>query len=185
MLSRNSRTALGDARSLPFIRDLVEFGTSKARPTDIIVLTNDDTFFCSGLTYLILNRVPWCGAAFAFRWDFKRLARLDRPEIREGRKNMGADLFAFTGKWWLDHGNEYPDMLLGCETWDWIMRELIRLRGGVELFECIFHEKHSAFWAMHRLENVGNRHNRALACAWLHEHSLPCSIGSYSILNTE
>jgi hypothetical protein len=70
------------------------------------------------------------------------------------------------------HGDEYPDMVMGREACDMVLRQLIKRTGGVEIPQCIYHEKHPSFW-----EKVGNKEslpsnrlNRAMAKNWLAEN---------------
>jgi len=174
-LERNSGEL--DDRRIPFLKDLIDFTVrhKHLKADAIVVFTNDDTCFTPGLTQMILREVGMKGAAFAKRRDFKqRLSRLlDAHEIRKAYFYTGQDLFAFTVEWWKQHKDEMPDMLIAFEAWDWILRELILLHGGGELFDAIYHEYHPAYWQEHRLELKGNIYNRNLARKWLTEHKLP------------
>ena len=174
VLTRSSKTVLQDTAALPFVKDMIALGCQKAKDDDIIVLTNDDICFVPGLTQQIIKTVGARGSAFAHRWDARVLVRpLDPIEIRNLSWYAGQDLFAFTGGWWRQHEQEFPDMLLGYEAWDRIFKELVSVTGGGELYEAIYHEKHRSMWAAQRLAAAGNKYNRCLARQWLKEHNLP------------
>ena len=189
-VKRTSELCGDSDRKLPFVKDIVELALKKGRssPTNvlpddtIIVLTNDDTCFVPGISQMILRQVGMAGAVFAHRFDFyARLSRLLEPaEIRRGTPHPGQDLFAFTVRWWKAHADEFPDFVLGCEAWDWILRELIKKYCGGEIVEGVYHEWHPPFWAQHRLENKANVYNRNLAREWLAQHGLPLGMLDFS-----
>ena len=85
----------------------------------------------------------------------------------------GTDLVAFTKRWWLEHGSEFPDMVLACECWDLVMRNLIKIHGGIELFEAIYHEIHHAwwYWSDNFKNNPGNHWNRKLSTEFFRARS--------------
>jgi len=169
------RTAagLGD-RPLPYVRDMVDQAFRLCeRDDDIIVLINADIGFTPGLTGHILDRAARHGAAYAHRWDFTHISRPARSEaeVRKARWYPGSDLFVFTRRWWKQHGALFPDMLLGREAWDMVMRNLIKKVSGfeTELHHAIWHERHASMWEQ-QPDCPGNRHNRTLAEAWLRRH---------------
>lgn len=174
---RRSSKSFGDTRSMPFIRDLVEDAITRgqANPEDVIVLTNDDVSFVEGLG-------AWIGetsdqrAAWANRWDFRKLQNFLPTEIvRTGIWCVGTDCFAFTVGWWNLHKQTYPDFVLGCEAWDWVLREVIRDSGGFEIHAMLYHQHHQSFWQSgdNRYKNPGNHHNQKLAKRWLVDHGKP------------
>jgi len=170
-------TAVGDTRPLPFIKDVIEHGYQNASALDenaLILLTNTDTCLTPGFAHT-LQRLEG-EAYYSHRRDF---ARLDRPlahnEIENGHWYPGSDLFVFTPRWWEAHREEMPDMILGAEGWDKILRELIKLTGGGEIHGCCYHERHESKW-----ERAGARENapsnvycRHLMKKFLTEHGLP------------
>lgn len=176
MFSRSSRTELKDVRRLPFIKDMIALGVNDAEEEDIIVLTNNDTCFMKGIGKAILRDVRKSGCLWAHRWDFNDLQVEPKPhQLFDGQLYVGVDLFAFTVAWWKQHGQEYPDMLLGSEAWDWMMRELMKLNRGVEWNTGIFHQRHDPFWGHPRNKNSNpaQLHNKRLAREFLTKHKLP------------
>ena len=171
-------TSVGDTRALPFIKDVIEHGYQNASALSedkaFILLTNNDTCLTPGFAHH-LQRLDG-EAYFSHRRDF---ARLDRPlthnEIENGHWYPGSDLFVFTPQWWEAHRDEMPDMILGAEGWDKILRELIKLTGGGEIHGCCYHERHESAWERNgaRENAPSNVYSRHLAKKFLTEHGLP------------
>lgn len=163
-LRRSSKTAMRDPRTLPFLRDLLDFALRQATDADLIVFTNDDVVFAPGLTDSLYH-VEHC--AWASRHEFTRLPTLPTClDIIGARKHCGCDLFAMTPDWWRTNRSDYPDMLVACEAVDLILRNLMRETGGVELHGALAHEEHIGHWQRNR-SDPGARHNRRLAEQWL------------------
>lgn len=165
----SSDSPINDERSAPFLRDVVDWAAEDAAPSDIIAWSNCDVSPAPGLTGQILDVVGSHGAAYTHRWDFHRA--LDKPfrsesEVVAGEWYPGSDAFFFTVEWWRKHRGEYPDMLLGREHVDEVMRQLVKRHGGLEIHGAIYHEKHPSFWDLNRATNPGNLHNRRLARKW-------------------
>ncbi len=168
-LRRTARTALGDSRKLPFVRDLLDKATARALGKGLVVFSNNDVIFAVGLTDTLRN-VELC--AFASRHEFVRLPQAPTClEILCARKHCGADLFAMTPAWWRAHRRDYPDMLLGAPAWDMVMRRLMQLTGGIELHAALAHEEHLSHWLTHRSDPSAT-YNEALAAEWLAERDL-------------
>ncbi len=161
-----------DPRPMPFWRDMIDLAMAN-NPADgeIIALTNADVCFVPGLTGIVMDAVTRHGAAYTHRWDFHRpisAPLANEAEIRRGEWYPGSDAFFFSAGWWRENGHEFPDMILGREKNDEVLRLLIKRHGGVEIPGAIYHEKHPSFWEHHgQLEkNPGNQFNRALAAKW-------------------
>lgn len=166
-------TKIGDPAPLPFIHDMVNEAIAGAGDSDIIFLTNADICVYPEIGDEIARICEDKGSCYAYRWDFERLdALLTKEDIPKGRWYIGCDGFAFTKKWWTTWSGNYPDFVLGRETWDWIMRALISETGGGELQKAIYHETHQSPWKIGRLYQPGNLYNRSYARAWLEERGL-------------
>lgn len=169
-LSQNARDSatLGDPRPMPYVADVIDHVLTRDPPdSDIVAFTNADVCFTPGLTGWILDLVPRHQAAFTHRWDFKRLTAplANEAAVKRGKWYPGSDAFFFTVAWWKLHRLEYPDMLLGREQCDEVLRQLVKRTGGIEIKGAIYHEKHRSFWEANG-DNPGNRHNRILARRW-------------------
>ena len=168
-------TSVG-AKPLPFVRDMIAAArAATSKPDDILCIANADIGFTAGITGLILMGCQRYGAVFAHRWDFHKVnegsdvTAITEARVRRGRWYAGSDLFAFTVKWWDEHGHKFPDMLLAREGWDMILRNLIKSTKGSEIHQAIWHERHPSLWEQQpNLE--GNNYNRRLAKNWLDTH---------------
>jgi len=169
-LGRDS-SRIGDDRGLSFIKDIID--SVKAEPDDVIVFTNTDTCLRKGFWW---ESRRLSKPLHGHRYDFANLSRpLDATEITTGKWYPGSDIFAFAKGWWDSRKADFPDMLIGAEGWDKIMRSLINIYGGDEAFAACYHERHDAAWSRRdmRRNDAANRHNRVLAKRWLQAHALP------------
>lgn len=163
---------INDERPIPFMHDVINHAFQPGwQPDDVIAWTNADSCFVPGITGLILDAVHRYGAAYTHRWDFHRKLDVALPNesaIRRGEWYPGTDACFFTMEWWMRHKDEYPDMLVGREQNDEVLRQLIKARGGVEIPAAIYHEKHPSFWEHHgrRMNGLGNQWNQRLARKW-------------------
>ena len=166
---RTSRD-FGDTRTLPFIHDMVEQAVAKTRkPTDVVILINADICLTPWGADAIERAVERYGACHCTRLNFPRPMRevKHRSQLTGGIWFAGTDLVAFSVKWWTEHKAEVPDMVLACECWDLVMRNLINITGGVDVPDAIYHETHDNYWydgARSRpREFPGNAHNQRLS----------------------
>lgn len=158
------------------IKDIIQCGIEMHHDDfGIIVVTNNDTCFSPGITSQIIRACEVAGSGYAHRWDspVPLVCPLNAWEIRNLEWYPGCDLFCFTVAWWKQFRDDFPDMVIGCEAWDRIMRELIRSTGGSELIEAIYHERHESKWEVERMTHPGNIHNRKLAREWLKARGMP------------
>lgn len=170
---RNAHTALGDSKAVPYVRDLIEFGLASCFADDVLLVTNDDTVLMPDALPKIAEGVRKYGSIWGARSEFRRL---DSPpsmtSLAGSYKHVGADLFAFTRGWWEKNGREFPDMVLAFENWDYIMRGIINMTGGKELFYLAAHECHPSYWLQNR-NSPASIHNRNLSHGWLNTHKMP------------
>lgn len=171
-VSRSSRD-FGDTRTLPFIHDMVEQAVAKTRkPTDVVILINADICLTPWGADAIERAVEQYGACHCTRSNFPKPMRevKHRSQLSGGVWFAGTDLVAFSVKWWTEHKAEFPDMVLACECWDLVMRNLINITGGVDVPDAIYHEIHDSYWydgARSRpREFPGNAHNQKLSKAF-------------------
>lgn len=166
---RSART-LGDARDLPFVKDMVEATiiANDLHDEDVVLLTNSDACFCEGIAYELHHLCGLHGACYTHRWDFPwSVEHITRAGIHTGKWYPGSDAFAFTVRWWRAHRADYPDMLMGAEYVDAVLRQLIKLRAHPtsELHLAVYHEQHPNEWSRNRM-SPANLHNARLARAW-------------------
>ena len=168
-VARSSRD-FGDTRTLPFIHDMVEQAVAKTRkPTDVVILINADICLTPWGADAVERAVEKYGACHCTRLNFPRPMRevKHRSQLTGGVWFAGTDMVAFSVKWWTEHKAEFPDMVLACECWDLVMRNLINITGGVDVPDAIYHEIHDNYWydgARSRpREFPGNAHNQRLS----------------------
>lgn len=177
LLTRNSQTAFKDTRPMPFIKDLIAktIELKHPRPSEILVLTNDDICFSPNFGKW-LQEVKDHRPAWSNRWDFGSITgTLTTQQVRTGIWCVGTDSFAFTRKWWEGNQSQFPDMVLGCEAWDWLLRDIMRFAGGFEIHAMTYHQMHGSYWCTNnnRYTIPGNVHNQRLAKKWLRSKGLP------------
>jgi hypothetical protein len=181
---RRSSLQVGSKTQVPFVRDLIEKAVNASKSSgngsgsDLIVLTNSDTCFARGLSKAILSEINVHPAIASHRYDFNhRLFEFYSPsQAIRGNFYPGCDLFAFTLEWWEQNGSSFPDMLLGREGWDLVLREIIRRTGGtVWTYGMIYHEAHPSLWFSKGFKDrdPSQLHNIRLAQSFLRKHKLP------------
>jgi hypothetical protein len=165
---------IGDARDLPFVVDMVEaaIATHQLNDHDVVLLTNSDACLADGITFELQHLCALHGACYTHRWDFPwSVEHIDRKGIHTGKWYPGSDAFAFTVWWWRKHSAAYPDMLMGAEYVDAVLRQLIKRHAHpqAELHLAVYHEQHANAWSRDR-HSAANLHNARLARAWFAQH---------------
>jgi hypothetical protein len=158
-------------RSVPYFRDVIDYGAIRSpEAREILVYTNADIMVRSNASMLIAATLQGKEACYAFRQDFPSITKvLGDDEIVRGGDYCGSDLFAFRVGWWRQYGSNFPDMLIGTEAWDAVLRVLIDMsQPGPDnaIPNLIYHERHPSMW-----ENPKNRYSlpsqkRNLRLAW-------------------
>lgn len=178
--------------NLPIIEELIDTGAKKCvNDNDIILFTNFDICLTTDCYDRVIESCDKHGCTFSFRRDF--IGVLDKPLtkqqlLKQTQWYVGADLFAFTKKWWKKNVNELPSgQLLGRPTWDWVLRiqmgrsigdtnvwseELEKQGSQVETPGVIYHEKHESYWEKPRNHKLpSNVRNVAIAYQWMCRNS--------------
>ena len=160
-----SSADMGDPRPAPFFKDIINYGMSYARDEDIVVYCNRDIFLTSHAPERIIAGVKQNGMAVAWRRNFKPKEGRIYKHVTNAKKDGGVDLLAFTPKWWKTYSAEIPDMLIGRECYDWVIRRMAEELHGNSVYvdDVIGHEFHDSFWKKNKKTNPGQQHNRALA----------------------
>lgn len=166
-------------RKFPYLKDVFDSAFKRTRSgSDILVYTNADICVSTDCSKRIEAHLENRGACYAFRRDFGRLeAPIPDSSIQQGENYPGTDLFAFRASWWADNGRYFPDMILGREAFDPVMRVLMENTNHLKplsLPNLIYHERHGAptgsvYWEdpRHRYTLPGQLHNLRLAYDWL------------------
>lgn len=172
------------AGAVPYIKDILNAAASGKQNQDIIVFTNSDICVSPDCCFKIAAAFQSINAGYCFRRDFGRLdAPLPATAIKKGCHYVGSDLYAFRAGWWRRYGPEFPDMLLGRECWDAVLRLLIddtHPKQNPTLCDLIYHEKHASTWEKPNNKRIlaSQLHNVNLARQWMLASGLnPQTIG--------
>jgi hypothetical protein len=160
---------------LLYVHDILDHAAEGMAPNDIISFSNADVGCIRGITGYVLDACREHGCAFAHRWDADRINTPITTEHEIGanlRWYPGSDWFWMTAKWWREHKAEMPDMVIGREYWDCVLRQIMKRYGAREIAKSIWHEKHPSLWDRpgNRQTLPGNVHNRTLANRWFAEN---------------
>lgn len=175
-LPRSSKD-IGDDREMPIFHDLINWAMKFAQPEDVVAYINRDCSLTTHAPERILKSIEKNGgAAVAFRRNIKdpEPGRLYKSVLNHA-PDGGFDLFAFTPKWWNDHKSEFPEMYIGRESYDTVLRNLIEEVASGETLkslrtdfwnnpfytdDVIWHTDHVPYWQEHKLTSPSQKHNR-------------------------
>lgn len=161
-----SSSELGDPRPVPYVKDLIDYGMLFATRDDIVVIANRDICLTTTAPGRISEGVEMGDgftAAIRRNWPQMPSHRLRRT-VLNCKPDGGYDLFAMTRLWWMKHRGTMPDMLLGREAWDTVLRRIAEDAVGKDAYvdDATYHEYHHSFWLKEKLTNPGQIHNRRL-----------------------
>ena len=162
---------VGDDKPVPYIKDLFDLGAAMAQEEDIIVYANRDICLTQDAAEKIRESVAGSnGICCAIRRNIYRPLQPGKiyKTVLNCWPDNGIDLFAVTPKWWREHREKIPDLLIGREAWDAVFRWMAadELPAGSTAFlmdDVIYHEFHDSMWIKERTTNKGQLHNRELA----------------------
>lgn len=155
-VGRRSSALVGDPRSMPFVRDMVAAAFADGNH-GICVISNNDIQFDAKLGGAIRDACERWGCYWAYR--------LDHPG---GTTDQGADVFAFTAKWWRLHEHFFPDFILGYPCWDDCLVRMMMWSGCAEQPRLYYHEPHGASDHRTRAHGPGHNYNIELMRQWCH-----------------
>ncbi len=167
-----SSLSIGDSRQLPFVKDVIDGAMSEVKQDGIIVLTNADTCLFPEAAAAIRREMNGRPCICSGRID---VPRCDHPfkqaELSGRRIYVGTDVFAFTPSWWNSIKDDFPDMLLACEGWDFVLWKMMeRTNPSARLkYALCYHEMHQPYWIANLLDNPGQQHNRKLGREWAYK----------------
>lgn len=161
---RSSRD-MGDPRPVPYLKDVLDYGCKYARPEDVIVYCNKDAFLTTHAPERIIESVNRNGMAVAWRRNLNPSPGRMYKDVTNAKRDGGADLIAITPAWWGEHSKNYPDMLIGRECFDWVIRIMAEELHGKSIYvdNVVGHIPHESFWKKNKKTNPGQIHNRSLA----------------------
>jgi len=162
-----------EGRELPYLKDLFDAGCKALQPEDIIIYSNADIMVRSDCTLRIVQHMQHSDGCYGYRMDFGH--RIDRPlpdsDFSKGNLYAGSDLVAFRVLWWTTYRPKMPDMILGREATDPVLRTLVDETNPEtapnEIIGIIAHERHggAGYWEHpdNRYRLKGQMHNLTLA----------------------
>ncbi len=192
-LRRTSDRVMGDTRRLPFIKDMIEYVMGWSFPEQVhdalarsqatirdseclVMLTNADTCLCGDVAQILQDEVnvqllkeiklSQPQLFYSHRRNFTRFPKriLSSAEIAvRGEEFVGVDMVAFTPAWWASNKDKFPDLVLGCEGWDWVFKYW---PGAIRLPDCVYHEYHYPPYWMANRDCPGERWNKRLVWEW-------------------
>lgn len=158
---------------VPYVKDVFDLAWGGSRLGDILVYTNSDICVRSDCSLLIAYVMQDLQACYSYRRDFYDDFHSPLPDqkIHTGADYAGCDLFAFRSEWWTLHRHDFPDLLLGRESWDAVLRTMIdwtHQSNAGALIDLIYHRKHSSNWEApsNRLRIKGQLYCRKLVRQW-------------------
>ena len=158
---------IGDAKAVPFIKDVIDFGCEGAEPDDIVVFTNTDICFAPETIKVVRAKMKGNGCCYSRRIDvFNGAIPLNAKQLGRYKPHVGADLFACRVSWWKKNRKAMPDLLISFEGFDWVMRRIFEEhRSDSEIVPaCVYHEKHISHWSRSEIikSSPAQLHNRKL-----------------------
>jgi hypothetical protein len=163
-----------EGKQLPYVKDVFDIATADLPARAIAVYTNADICVRSDCALQIAGAMQDTEALYSFRRDFHFdfNAPMADTMIERGKHYPGTDLYAFRVSWWRANRASYPDMLIGIEFWDPVLRTLIERTNqgrGIVLPGVSYHRKHASFWeqAENRYRLRAQMHNLTLGRDWL------------------
>lgn len=162
---------LGDTRTLPYIKDIVDAGCKGADDKDIVVFSNSDVSLVPEALYEIRRKMEHMPCCYSRRIDVPdNSARRKLKDNVRAVVHVGADLFAFEVGFWKQHKDDLPDVFLSCEGWDAVARFFCRKHSKFPEIEVpiIWHQQHQSWWALNEniRDNVAQIHNRSECIKW-------------------
>lgn len=184
---------LGDARAVPYWKDLLRAGLNHSSlDDDIIIYSNDDTVILPEILPPLKDHVRKHGCTTTFRCTYRGpMGSLDQIRRLPKRNDLGRDLFAFTRRWLQEHLRQFPDYLIGTTDWDYFLAIYMRLAQRLEVsmetigqswpstelpVGYVWHEAHLPWWKQknNRYDAPAQRHNirltKAFFAAWNLSH---------------
>lgn len=160
----------------PFIADVLNCAeqVSRSLPDDIIVYANVDVAPVIEAGSVIRAAVQKFGCYFSPRVDVQAFTPLRLSDLPRFGTYCGADLFAFSREWWHHNRELIPNLHIGFEGWDFILKVLMLRAGfGAAAFPpVLYHQRHRPRWEENILTHPCQVHNRTVAYAWAEAQGL-------------
>jgi hypothetical protein len=152
---------------LPRIAAILDGALANRVGEALLLLTNTDLCLTLDAYIAIEEQLQHFDCTWANRIDVPEFRWMTRAELCQHSTYVGVDLFAMHVHWWIKNRERWPDLLLGREGWDWVLRTLMQESGAVAITPTIcWHVAHEANWTKDLHNEPGQRHNRNLARQW-------------------
>jgi hypothetical protein len=179
---------IGDARDLPFIRDILQVSLNQAEDQDVIVMTNDDIILMPAVHEEIMAAMAQVPILVSSRRDIWKFGELGTKPPVPKHSHVGRDLLAVKAWWLRDHWSEFPDFIIGARDWDTCFTIMARKACGIKvgntwsmdagtpqiITACelasgnVLHEFHSS---MATNDCMANRWNLVQMAQWQHSYA--------------
>lgn len=146
-------------RTFPFIKDVFDVAVENLVDDDIVLYTNADIHVRGDCCAQVAEALQNVDAVYCYRrdWHHQLSGPVPDGDFAKGMDYPGSDLKAFRVGWWRAYRDEMPDMVLGAEAWDPVIRTLMDETNDksplVRLRDLICHERHGSYW-----ENPAHRY---------------------------
>ncbi len=181
-LSRSSKQ-INDTRTVPYFKDILDWGCLHAMPEDIVAYINRDIGLTANAVSLIIEGVKRGRGVTCCprRWIHPKPGRMYKNLVN-CHPDGGFDVFAMTPQWWAAQRGTMPDMLIGREAWDTVFRTVAEewadqtprvrqlantpaqwVRSKAYTDHVCWHKSHLSNWIAERKTSAGNLLNRTLA----------------------
>lgn len=134
-------------------------------PKDIIVFANNDICILPQAVNVIRAAVNQYGCFYSPRIDVDQV-ELPFSNILEGDEYAGADLFAMTADWWKACRDRFPNLYLGFEGYDFVLRALMLESGLPKQSPVVVHQRHDSSHWKGQNDRPGQKHNRSVCRKW-------------------
>lgn len=168
-----------EGRRFPYVRDVFDAACSGKQSVDCMIYTNADVCVLSTCALMCASALQETDAFYSYRRDFNHDFHEPIPDdvVLRGNAYSGSDLYGFRVRWWQQCRKDFPDMLIGQEAWDAVLRRLMEVSNSgkpVDLPNTHYHRRHDSWWekSENRYRLKGQLHNLTLASHWLKAHGV-------------
>lgn len=168
-----------EGRRFPYVIDVFDAACSGREPEDCMIYTNSDICVLSNCALICASALQETDAFYSYRRDFNEDFTAPIPDdiVLRGTAYAGSDLYGFRVRWWRAHRKDFPDMLIGTELWDAVLRTLIETTNSgraVNLPNTHYHRRHDSVWerAENRYRLKRQLHNLKLGSQWLRNRGI-------------
>lgn len=168
-----------EGRKYPYVLDVFDAACAGKQPDDCLIYTNADICVLSDCALICTAALQETDAFYSYRRDFNHDFHEPIPDdvVLRGTSYAGSDLYGFRVRWWREWRKDFPDMLIGNEAWDPVLRRLMEITNigkPTNLPDTHYHRRHASRWedGANRYRLKSQLHNLNLASRWLKAHGV-------------